>query len=114
MLARWTNVDVRAVGIAVLEQRKPFEDRRGRNAVDSRKHPPVTQDPDIVEWCLNRSEQIAYRDSVLSIDVILEICFTGWEGSGEGKAPPPLWWASLGIYHLSEMRGALPSAAQAR
>src|SRR5258708_29726896 len=43
MLARWTNVDVRAAGIAVLEQRKPFEDRRGRNAVESRKHPPVAQ-----------------------------------------------------------------------
>jgi hypothetical protein len=59
MLARRTNVDVRAVGIAVLEQRKPFEDCRGRNAVESRKHPSITQDTDIVEWCLDRSEQIA-------------------------------------------------------
>ena len=59
MLTGWTNVDVRAVGIAVLEQRKPFEDRRGRNAVESRKHPPVTQDTDIVEGCLTRREQIA-------------------------------------------------------
>jgi hypothetical protein len=44
MLARWTNVDVPAMGIAVFEQRKPFEDRRGQNAVESRKHPPVIQD----------------------------------------------------------------------
>jgi hypothetical protein len=49
MLPGWANVDMRAVGIAVLEQREPFEDRRGRNAVESRKHPPVTKDTDIVE-----------------------------------------------------------------
>ena len=48
MLPRWANVDVRAVGIAVLEQRKPVEDRRGRNAVESRKHPTLTEDTDIV------------------------------------------------------------------
>ena len=35
---------MRAVGIAVLEQRKPFEDRRGRDAVESRKHSTLTED----------------------------------------------------------------------
>jgi hypothetical protein len=47
-------------------------------------------------------------DSVLSIDVILEICFT-WEGSGGGKGPAArLAWAKFHtIYPLSEMRGAL-------
>src|SRR5438270_3907726 len=59
MLPGWANVRVRPVGIAVLEERKPFEDRRGRNAVESRKHPPVTQDTDIVEWCLNGSKHDA-------------------------------------------------------
>jgi hypothetical protein len=59
MLTRWTNVDVRAVGIAVLEQRKPVEDRRGRDAVESRKHSTLTQDTDIVERPLDRSEHDA-------------------------------------------------------
>ena len=33
VLARWPDVDMRAVGIAVLEQRKPVEYRGGGNAV---------------------------------------------------------------------------------
>jgi hypothetical protein len=34
----WADIDVRAVGIAVLEQRKPVGDRRGQHAVESGKH----------------------------------------------------------------------------
>ena len=45
--------------------------------------------------------------SVLSIEVILEICFTvGGERGGKGPAAR-LWWASLGIYLLSEVIGAV-------
>ena len=33
VLSRWPDVDMRAVGIAVLEQRKPVEYRGGGNAV---------------------------------------------------------------------------------
>jgi hypothetical protein len=63
-LTRWTNVDVRAVGIAAHEQRKPFEDRRGRNAVESRKHPPVTQDTDIASFHHSRrSARNRFRSS---------------------------------------------------
>ena len=102
MLAGWTNVDVRAMGIAVLEQRKPFEDRRGRNAVESRKHPPVTQDTDIVECASIAVSKLRTVDSVLSIDVILEICFTVG-GEREGKAPPPAL-RGRSSYHLSSKR----------
>jgi hypothetical protein len=59
MLAGWANIDVRAVGIAVLEQRKPVEDRRGRDAVESREHSTLTEDTDIVERCLDRTEHEA-------------------------------------------------------
>src|SRR5258707_337896 len=59
MLPGWANVDVRAVGIAVLEQRKPVEDRRGGDAIESRKHSTLTQDTDIVERRLDSSEHDA-------------------------------------------------------
>src|ERR1700682_4050020 len=59
MLPGWANVDVRAVGIAVLEQRKPVEDRRGREAVESGKHSTLTQDTDIVVRCLDSSKHDA-------------------------------------------------------
>jgi hypothetical protein len=59
MLARWPDVDMRAAGIAVLEQRKPVEYRRGGNAVEAGKHPAITQDSDIVERRLNRREHVA-------------------------------------------------------
>lgn len=49
MLPGWANVDVRAVGITVLEQRKSVEDRRGRDAIESGKHSTFTQDTDIVD-----------------------------------------------------------------
>src|ERR1700733_5377761 len=46
-------------------------------------------------------------ESVLSI-VSPSRCLLLGRGAGEGKAPPPAFeWASLGIYHLSELRGAL-------
>src|SRR5260370_648201 len=108
MLTRWTNVDVRAVGIAVLEQRKPFEDRRGRNAVESRKHSTLTQDTDIVEGCLDSSEHDANRGFGLVHRCLLPDASWVGRGAEEGKAPPPAFaWASLGIYHLSEIRGAV-------
>ena len=59
MLPGWANVDVLTVGIAVLEQRKPVEDRRGRDAIESRKHSTFTQNTDIVEWRLDSSEHDA-------------------------------------------------------
>ena len=39
MLPGWANVDVRAVGIAVLEQRKPVEDRREEKGLQTRLLP---------------------------------------------------------------------------
>jgi hypothetical protein len=59
VLARWPDVDMRAVGVAVLEQRKPVEYRRGGNAVEARKHPTITQDTDIVEGRLDSREHFA-------------------------------------------------------
>ena len=38
MLAGWTDVDVRATDVAVLEQRKPFDDSAARYAVETGKH----------------------------------------------------------------------------
>src|SRR5258707_12654407 len=46
-------------------------------------------------------------DSVLSIDVSFQMPF-GLGGGRAGNALPPAFeWARLGIYHLSEMCGAL-------
>jgi hypothetical protein len=91
------------MGIAVLEQRKPFEDRRGRNAVESRKHPPVTQDTDIVECASIAVSKLRTVDSVISIDVILEICFTvgGERGREKPRRPPCVCEIS---YHLPSKR----------
>ena len=108
MLTRWANVDVRTVGIAVLEQRKPVEDGRGRDAVESRKHATLAQDTDIVERRFDSSEHDANRGFGLVHRCLLPDAFWLSRGAGEGKAPPPAFeWASLGIYYLSEMRGAL-------
>src|SRR5882757_5192713 len=98
MLPGWANVDVRAVGIAVLEQRKPVEDRRGRDAVESRKHSMLTQDTDIVERRLNSSENDAYSGFGLVHRSLLPDAFGlgGVQGT-EGPAAR-LEWASLGIY----------------
>src|SRR5260370_29736960 len=106
MLTRWTNVDVRAVGIAVLEQRKPVEDRRGRDAVESRKHSTLTQDTDIVERSLDSSEHDANSGFGLVHRSLLPDAFGlgGVQGT-EGPAAR-LEWASFGIYLLSEMRDA--------
>jgi hypothetical protein len=55
VLTRWSDVDMRAVSIAVLEQRKPVEYRRGGNAVKTRKHPAITQDTDIVDPSMRKA-----------------------------------------------------------
>jgi hypothetical protein len=107
MLPGWANVDVRAVGVAVLEQRKPVEDRRGRDAIESRKHSTFTQDTDIVECTSIAVSTTRTADSVLSIDVSFQMPFA-WEGAGrERLGRPSLSGRSHGIYHLSEIRGAL-------
>jgi hypothetical protein len=68
MLPGWANVDVRAVGIAVLEQRKSLDERRGRDAIESRKHSTLTQDTDIVERCLDmRVDQHAMVDTLAAV-----------------------------------------------
>jgi hypothetical protein len=87
MLPGWANVDVRAVGITVLEQRKPVEDRRGRDAVESRKHSTLTQDTDIVEWCLDGSEHSGNSGLGLVHRCLLPDAFWLMRGAGEGKAP---------------------------
>ncbi len=108
MLPGWTDVDVRAVGIAVPEQRKPFEDRRGRDAVESRKHSTLTEDTDIVERCLDSSEHDANSGFGLVHRCLLPDAFWLGRGAGRERPPPPAFeWASLGIYYLSEMREAL-------
>jgi hypothetical protein len=38
-----------AANVAILEQRKPVEHRRGGDAVETGKHTPIAQDADIVE-----------------------------------------------------------------
>jgi hypothetical protein len=107
MLPGWANIDVRAVGIAVLEQRKPVEDRRGRDAVESRKHSTLTQDTDIVERSLDSSEHDANSGFGLVHRSLLPDAFGLGGVQGTERPAARLEWASLGIYLLSEMRGAL-------
>jgi hypothetical protein len=91
MLSGRANVDVRAVGTAVLEQRKPVEDRRGRDAVESRKHTAFTQDTDIVERGLDSSEHEANSGFGLVHQCLLPDAFWLGRGVGEGRPRrPPL------------------------
>ena len=87
MLPRRANVDVRTVGIAVLEQRKPVEDRRGRDAVESREHATLAQDTNIVERRLDSSEHDANSGFGLVHRCLLPDAFWLKEGAGERKGP---------------------------
>ena len=87
VFARWPDVDMRSVGIAVLEECKPAEYRGGGNAVEAGQHPAITHDTDIVERRLNCREHIAncgfgfvHRDRPSNL-----FCL-GW-GAGEGTGP---------------------------
>ena len=86
MLTRWPDVNVRAAGIAIFEQRQPVEHRRGGDAVEAGKHSTITQDADIVERRLDSREHFANWNSVRSIDVTLR-CLFPWEGCRGGKGP---------------------------
>ena len=87
MFARWPDVDMRAAGIAVLEQRKPVEYRVGGNAVESGKHPAITQDTDIVERRFNSREHIANCGFGLVHQRHPSNVFHRGRGAGEGTAP---------------------------
>jgi hypothetical protein len=82
MFIRRTSVDVRTVGIAVLELRKPVEDRGDRNAVESRKHSTLTQNTDIVERRLDSSEHDANSGARLIHRCLLPdaFCLGGVQG----------------------------------
>ena len=105
MLPESANVDVRAVGIAVLEQRKPVEDRRGRDAIESRKHSTLTEDTDIVSGASIALSMLRTVDSVLSIDVSFQIPFRGREGEGRPRRPPFAWGESWYLPSKRDERG---------
>ncbi len=89
-IARRADVNVRASSIAVLEQRQTFEHRGSGDAVETRKHPPVAQDTDIVERRLYGSEHLAnYRFSLVH-RITCEMCFQQGRGAGEGSGSPLL------------------------
>ena len=90
-------------GITVLEQRKPGEDRRGRDAVESRKHSTLTQDTDIVERNLDSSEHDANSGFGLVHRSLLPDGFGLGGVQGREKAPPPAL-RGRSSYHLPSKR----------
>ena len=68
-------------------QRKPVEYRGGGNAVESGKHPAITQDTDIVERRLNNREHIANCGFGLVHQRHLSNVFHRGRGAGEGTTP---------------------------
>src|ERR1700731_2886258 len=97
MFARWPDVDMRAANVAVLEQRKPVEYRGGGNAVESGKHPAITQDTDIVEGRLNSREHIANCGFGLVHQCHPSNVFHRGRGAGEGTAPAQGVWVTLSL-----------------
>lgn len=59
MLTGRTNVDVRAAGVAVLEQRQPPDYSISGNPLEPWKHSSVTQNAYVVERCLDCREHVA-------------------------------------------------------
>ncbi len=88
MLACGTDVDVRAASIAVLEQRETFEHRGGGDAVQTREHPSVAQDTDIVERRLYGSKHIANYGFGPVHRITCEMSFVNRRGAGEGRGSP--------------------------
>src|SRR5260370_6351618 len=99
MLTGRTDIDMGAASVAILEQRKPVEHRRGGDAVETGKHTPFTQYTDIVERCLNCCEHIANCGFGLVHQRHPSNVFHRGRGAGEGTAPvkgglgdPFPWW----------------------
>ena len=59
MLAGWPDVDVRAAGIAVLEQGEFLDNSTSGDMVEAGKHASVTENAYIVDRCFNRCEHVA-------------------------------------------------------
>jgi hypothetical protein len=82
---------VRVVGIAALEQRKPVEDRRGRNAVEAGKHPPITlRTPTSKSGASIAVSKLRTVNSVLSIDVSIQMSLS-WGGFHRSSSAPLAW-----------------------